>query len=462
MKKVIVIGGGIAGLSAGVFAQKSGFDVTILEGHSIAGGNCTSWKRKGYIFEGGLHWLAGTNPQHPLNGLWRAVGALNDDVKLSHSEPFMDYRHNGTTIPLCRDVDRTEREWLELSPADKKEIKFLCENIRKASKEEEPDPSFFQLSTEEYANRFSHEGIRELMRSLPGGEQGKAALLMTFGELAKGEGGFPKGGSLPFAARMVKTFEDLGGKIKYKTPAEKVIMEDGKATGVIANGETLAADAVIIASDTMAINKLFDNPPKADWIDEMQATTLPTMCILVSLGIAADLSHYSSRPILKLNTPLTFAGHTLEYLYANNYASDPYYSPKGKTAMTFQLAWDSYDFWKETKENGQYENEKQKLAEKMISAIEEQIPEAAGKIEVCDIATPLTYERYCNNWRGSWMTALTADTRKDPYPATVDGLEGVYFAGFRMIPPGGFPPALISGQIAVQYLCAETDTEFIM
>ena len=211
MKKVIVIGGGIAGLSAGVFAQKSGFDVTILEGHSIAGGNCTSWKRKGYIFEGGLHWLAGTNPQHPLNGLWRAVGALNDDVKLSHNEPFMDYRHNGTTIPLYRDVNRTEREWLELSPADEKEIKFLCDNIRKVSREEEPDPSFFQLSTEEYATRFSHEGIRELMLSLPGGEQGKAALLMTFGELAKGEGGFPEGGSLPFAARMVKTFEDLGG-----------------------------------------------------------------------------------------------------------------------------------------------------------------------------------------------------------------------------------------------------------
>ncbi|MCL2365522.1 MAG: hypothetical protein FWC75_00550 [Oscillospiraceae bacterium] len=35
-------------------------------------------------------------------------------------------------------------------------------------------------------------------------------------------------------------------------------------------------------------------------------------------------------------------------------------------------------------------------------------------------------------------------------------------AGFRMIPPGGFPPALISGQIAVQYLCAETGTEFVM
>ena len=330
------------------------------------------------------------------------------------------------------------------------------------SRGEEADPSFFELSTEEYANRFSCEGIRELMLSLPGKEQGKAMLLVTFGELAKGEGGFPKGGSLPFVARIVKTFEDLGGRVKYKTLAEKVIVENGKATGVIANGEMLEADAVIVASDTRAINKLFDNPPKSDWIDEMQATTQPTMCILVSMGIDADLSHYSTKPILKLNRPLTFAGHTLKYLYANNYASDSYYSPKGKTAMTFQLAWDSYDFWKEAKKSGQYENEKQKLAKKMIATIEEQTPEAVGKIEVCDIATPLTYERYCKNWKGSWMTVLTADTRKEPYPSIVDGLEGVYFAGFRMIPLGGFPAALISGQIAVQYLCAQTGTEFIM
>ena len=40
--KIVVIGGGIAGLSAGVYARKCGFDVTILESHSIAGGNCTS------------------------------------------------------------------------------------------------------------------------------------------------------------------------------------------------------------------------------------------------------------------------------------------------------------------------------------------------------------------------------------------------------------------------------------
>lgn len=62
-KKVIIIGAGVAGLSAGIYARRSGFDVTILEQHSIPGGMCTSWKRKGYLFEGAMHWLTGSSPK---------------------------------------------------------------------------------------------------------------------------------------------------------------------------------------------------------------------------------------------------------------------------------------------------------------------------------------------------------------------------------------------------------------
>jgi len=131
MKSIIVIGGGIAGLSAGVYAQKCGFDVTILESHSVAGGNCTAWKRGGYLFEGGMHWLGGSTKNEAINKAWRYIGALDDDVLIHYAEPFMEYDHKGMPIRLYRDVDTTERHLLELSPNDSKEIKKLCNNIRK-------------------------------------------------------------------------------------------------------------------------------------------------------------------------------------------------------------------------------------------------------------------------------------------------------------------------------------------
>ncbi len=122
-KKVIVIGGGIAGLSAGVYALRCGFDVTVLESHGIAGGNCTSWRRGGYLFEGGMHWLTGSDPKQPVNRLWRTIGALDDSVEIHCPEPYMEYMHGEESIKLYRNVDLTEKHWIELSPQDEAEIK---------------------------------------------------------------------------------------------------------------------------------------------------------------------------------------------------------------------------------------------------------------------------------------------------------------------------------------------------
>jgi phytoene dehydrogenase-like protein len=89
------------------------------------------------------------------------------------------------------------------------------------------------------------------------------------------------------------------------------------------------------------------------------------------------------------------------------------------------------------------------------------MPEIEGNIEVCDVATPLTYERYCGNWKGSWMSAITPDTKFKPYPSVIKGLGGIYFAGQRIMPPGGIPPAMMSARTAVQHLCRDTCTMFI-
>jgi phytoene dehydrogenase-like protein len=58
-KRVIVIGGGIAGLSAGCYSAMNDFDVRIFEMHGIPGGLCTAWKKKEYTFDLCVHWLVG-------------------------------------------------------------------------------------------------------------------------------------------------------------------------------------------------------------------------------------------------------------------------------------------------------------------------------------------------------------------------------------------------------------------
>ena len=76
MAKAVIVGGGVAGLSAGIFAQLTGFDTEILEAHQKAGGNLTGWDRGEYHIDNCIHWLTGTNPVTDLYGMWETLGAL--------------------------------------------------------------------------------------------------------------------------------------------------------------------------------------------------------------------------------------------------------------------------------------------------------------------------------------------------------------------------------------------------
>ena len=88
MKKVVVIGAGIAGLTAATLLAKAGFDVTILENNSVVGGMCSSWTRNGYVIDNCIHWLTGTKDGTAMNELWRQIGALGDDIPMYRKEMF--------------------------------------------------------------------------------------------------------------------------------------------------------------------------------------------------------------------------------------------------------------------------------------------------------------------------------------------------------------------------------------
>ena len=82
MKKVVIIGGGIAGMTAGVLLQKAGFNTEIYEKNALPGGQCTGWKREGYFIDNCIHWLTGTRSGSALHELWKEIGALGDGVEI--------------------------------------------------------------------------------------------------------------------------------------------------------------------------------------------------------------------------------------------------------------------------------------------------------------------------------------------------------------------------------------------
>lgn len=491
MKKLFIVGGGVSGLSAAVYAARSGFDVTVFEQHNTFGGLSTSWSRKGYFFEGGMHWLTGSGKQFPMNEVWHEIGALQENNPIENRDPLYTVLDGNNNLKLYRYLDEMRDELLAYSPEDKKAINRMYKHIKKFSHfympvfdvkgckcktPVKPDwislmkmlpavllvPKLIKTSFEEYVNQFKNKNIRHLLMSVIGYRYNALSFIYTLGSFASGDCGYPEGGSIRLVKNMVETFEKLGGKISYRTKVEKVVIENGVAKGVITKDGFLEADAVIVTQDTRnAVDTLFEEPLHCKWIDKLRSNVIGEQNMFICLGVKADLSHLPYSCILPLEKPLEFAGLKFNEIRINNYARYKDHAPEDCTSLTSLLIGDSYDFWKKAKEDGTYKEKKAALAELFIDTVSKYIPEVKEKLEVTDVSTPLTYERYCSSYKGSWMSVWPKNGKQNDYPQTVPGISGLYFAGQRAFMPGGLPIASYSGRQAVQLLCRDTKTIFV-
>lgn len=128
-EKVIIIGGGIAGLSAGIYALLAGFDAEIYEKNAIPGGECIGWNRKGYHIDNCIHWLTGTKKGTELYDVWKTVGALDDNMEYASIDSFYTSTYDGQKVTLWNDLNRTQEELLALSPEDEEEIKKFIQYV---------------------------------------------------------------------------------------------------------------------------------------------------------------------------------------------------------------------------------------------------------------------------------------------------------------------------------------------
>ena len=163
--------------------------------------------------------------------------------------------------------------------------------------------------------------------------------------------------------------------------------------------------------------------------------------------------------VIALSQPLEAAGITYNTLVVNNYSTVQGYAPEGGSVLTCLLHGPSYGYWKAAREDGTYVARKQEVMDKFLQAITQVIPELEGNVEVTDVATPITYERYCDTFEGSYMSDWPA--RKPTYKAPVRYRKGLYFTGQRTAYSGGLPPAAQSGREAAQWVCRDFELEFI-
>lgn len=492
MVKVVVIGAGISGLSAGIYAARAGFDVTILEQHNIPGGLSTSWSRKGYYFEGGMHWLTGSSPKMPLNKVWLETGALQDNNPIENRDPLYNLiDENGKVLSLYRYLPQMQQTLIEYAPEDKAQIKKMCRAIKaftnfhmpvldtKGCKCRTPVkinpgefikmlpaimrvPGLIKTSYMEYISKFRNNNLRHLLSSVIGYRYNALSFIYTLGSFAAGDCGYPAGGSIRMANNMLETYKALGGKIMFRTKAENVHVEDYMVQGVVTPSGEIPADAVIITQDARAaVDCLFDTMIDEPWVNTMRHEAVTEQNMFIGLGVKADLSRFPYCCVFPLKKPFEYAGCKWTELRIYNYAAYKEHAPEGCTTLTCLLIGESYGFWKAAKADGTYKDKKKELGELFVKQLAEFIPEVGSALEVIDVATPCTYERYTGSYEGSWMSVWQKGGKQRNYPQSLDSVFGVYFAGQRIQMPGGLPIAVYTGRQAVQFLCRDFDEVFV-
>ncbi len=496
MKKVLIIGAGISGLSAGCYAAMNGYEVHIVEAHSLPGGLCTTWKRKGYLIDGSCHSLVGSGSSSPDHKIWQELGVIQGRC-------FVNYEYfagmtalDGREFRLYTDIDRLERHMKELSPADAMPTEELCRYIRRMAAFKLPvdKPAELMgflggmkmmlgflpfmklfgelgsLTLEAFAARFKDPLLRDGIRNANYGAPGLLmAIVMPLAWMSRKDGGYPIGGSLALAKTIEARFTGLGGTVRFDARVTRVLEQNGRVTGVrLEDGTEMEADYVISACDMKGtLMNLLDGsrigPVHQELLDSGTVTGPVTQ---VAIGAGIDLSGSPAAQLesFQLPNPISIGGRTVEWFNFKHYACDPNMAPRGKSVLISMFLCD-WPYWEKLKGDlAAYKAEKERTADACIEALETRFPGIRAKVEMVDVATPLTYERFTGNWKGTHMTWQPSEEfqRKHPFiPKTVPGLDGLYLASMWTNAPGGLSGAAEVGRGVVQLLCARDRKRFV-
>jgi phytoene dehydrogenase-like protein len=489
-KKIVIIGGGVAGLSAGIYAKLNDFDAEIIEMHSITGGQCTAWDRKGYRFDYCLHWLVGTR-KGPFNDIWKETNVLNDSVEIiDHKVHTKVFAEDGREFIIYTDLNMWEGYLCKFAPEDSVKIKKMCSDMKKSAfLQPFSDPEglrkigasvnsmlgmmpvmilfmkYGRKSCDEYFRKlgFKNESLNYFLNSIYGSRDFSAlAFIMMFAWFNQKNAGYLIGGSLPMAKRMTSRFLDLGGILRIRSRVKKIIVENDIAKGVIlTDGTEIMADYVISAADghstifemlegryvNKKISKAYEN-----W-------ELFTPIVQVSFGINKKID--SEVPVEMWITGDQMIGRTKTkngYSFMN-YGFDHTMSPEGKSVivMRFDSPW---ELWKDI-DDKEYQMEKEQIEKDSKAILEKRYPGISDCIEICDVATPVTDVNYTGVWKGAYEGFMpTSKNLLDNLHSAIPGLKKFYMAGQWLFPGGGLPPAGQSGKWAIQYICKEERTGF--
>lgn len=493
---VVVIGGGLGGLSAAAILARNGFPVTVVEQHDNAGGYATTFDRAAgkYTFDVSLHSTGGA--EGSLRPILEATGILNkvETVKLPELCRLV-YPDHDLTWP--HDSEAVIENLVRLFPNDSQgirgffgEIMGILDEVNIPSGPGSPagGASFAETHKKMWAvrnmtladllNKYVKDPKVYGLLSAYCGYYGLPPSRLSAFFYAVATAGYLRSGGHVFKHRsqvlsdaLSASITETGGKVLLSTEAEGIEMRGGNITGVrLSGGEVLKACAVISNANVPATMKML--PPKivpAEYIQQLNGYRPSISTFVVWLGLNGNI-----REKVKNYEIFFHRGYDPEKSFAASQACDlnssslgvtvydnayDGYSRPGTSTVSI-LALSGYEPWRRFEADyfagrkDRYRKEKERMAAMIVKETERSlIPGLSSMVEVMEIGTPLTNLRYTKNPEGAIygyeqsLENAFMNRLKNRTP-----VKGLYLSSAWTRPGGGYEPCLKAGALACKEL----------
>ena len=493
---VVVVGGGLSGLTCAALFSKAGKKTALLEMDAHVGGYLAGFERSGFKFDSSIHWL---NQCGSDGSVTKALKWIGDDFPrcrdLKNIRRFVTDKHS---FVLTNNPDELKAELIKTFPHEEKGLIRFFRDAKKMSevlgqystriKGAAPGSFLKKIKSVLATIKFGMFFVKFVRFT---GEKGVlkglkryfndpdlldlwsieidllSCLIPIAWSYNKDYQCAPVGGAETIPKWLESKCRENGCDVFLGAKVEKINNNGSLASGVTArrNGEelNLKSDVVIVASDVEAFYERLIDPEltSPDLLERLKNAELYSSAVTLSIGLdcKAEELGFTEEMIILADSSVSrgdsscgSAKDSCITVFSPT-ERDPSLAPDGKgTLVIFVPAFfDHFDKWgTEIGESGElvrgekYQQIKKEFADTLLERVEKSLKkDLRSHIEYLDIATPVSYFRYTGNRLGSMMGARPG---KSNYQAKIahhkTPLENVYLSGHWSALGGGVPIAV--------------------
>ncbi|MFN0242414.1 MAG: phytoene desaturase family protein [Planctomycetota bacterium] len=434
----LVIGAGMSGLAAGIRLAQFDRRVLLVERHSLWGGLNSFYKRQGRRLDTGLHALTnfvpkGT-PNAPLTKLLRQLRIPYDALQLGE-QTWSEIRTRDVRLRFANGFGLLEEDVATVFPACRDGFARLVRAI---------DAYELQLSSN--APRSARAVVAEYIADplladllfLPIAYYGSAqendvdweSFVILFKSLYREGFARPEGGIKRMLDLLIARYREAGGELRMRCGVQELVVE--RASGP-ARDECRVRGAILDDGTHVEAEHVLSS---AGFVETMRLAGRTTPAAASGQMTFVETIAVTNRPLAALGheATLTFFLHGERFHYAKPdalvdlrsgviCATDNYKTQAPPTEGLLRLtSIASYDHWRALASD-EYAAEKLRASERMIEAASAFVPDPRPHTVFCDVATPMTIERYTGRVNG----AVYGSPRKTASGET--GIGGLFLVG---------------------------------